>query len=51
MDDETPGMVGANDVTKESGLEEPNVPGPGKDAQPDHPADPPDDREAPRRHP
>jgi hypothetical protein len=39
--DETPDMIGADDVTKESGLDEPNVPGPGKDAQPEAPVDDP----------
>lgn len=38
--DETPDTIGADDVTKESGLDEPNVPGaPGQDAEPDVPAD------------
>jgi hypothetical protein len=38
--DDTPEMIGADDVTKESGLDEPNVPGaPGQDAEPAVPAD------------
>jgi hypothetical protein len=37
---ETPGWIGADDITKESGLDEPNVPGaPGQDAEPPTPAD------------
>jgi hypothetical protein len=36
---ETPDRIGADDITKESGLDEPNVPGvPGQDAEPPTPA-------------
>jgi hypothetical protein len=39
MNDEIPDSIGANDITKESGLDEPNVPGaPGQDAEPEKPA-------------
>ena len=37
--DEMPDTIGADDITKESGLDEPNVPGaPGQDAEPENPA-------------
>ncbi|MEO8075120.1 MAG: hypothetical protein ABI818_02250 [Acidobacteriota bacterium] len=36
---ETPDRIGADDISRESGLDEPNVPGePGQDAEPSPPA-------------
>jgi hypothetical protein len=40
MLDQWPGSIGADDISRESGLDEPNVPGgPGQDAEPEVPAE------------